>query len=80
MLWFFPQVEGNSVRLIRAGQAAKMLGVATDTLRRRDGGRTYLEIYDGRLKVHRMDIGPGAEGRFDADEIEHLLRRLKQAK
>lgn len=68
------------MRLIRAGQAAKMLGVDTDTLRRRAAGRRFLEIFGQRLTVYRMDIGPGAEGRFDADEIEQLLSRLRQAK
>lgn len=68
------------MRLIRAGQAAKMLGVDTDTLRRRAAGRSFLEIFGQRLTVYRMDIGPGAEGRFDADEIEHLLSRLRKAR
>jgi hypothetical protein len=55
-----------------------MLGVDTDTLRRRAAVRPYLEICGQRLTVYRMDIGPGAEGRFDADEIEQLLSRLRR--
>lgn len=68
------------MRLIRAGQAARLLGVDTDTLRRRAAGRNYLEIYGHRITVYRMDIGPGAEGRFDLDEIERLLSNLKKAR
>lgn len=54
-----------------------MLGVDPHTLNRRAAGRNYLEIYGHRLTVFRMDIGPGAEGRFDADEIERLLAHLR---
>jgi hypothetical protein len=68
------------MKLIRAGQAARLLGVDTDTLRRRAAGRNYLEIYGQRLTVFRMDIGPGAEGRFDEDEIRQLVARLRQAR
>lgn len=66
------------MKLVRAGQAAKLLGVDTDTLRRRAAGRNHLEIYGHRLTVYRMDIGPGAEGRFDEDEIRQLLERVQR--
>lgn len=55
-----------------------MLGIHIDTLRRRAAGRSYLEIYGQRLTVYRMDIGPGAEARFDADEIRRLLDRARR--
>lgn len=66
------------MKLIRAGQAARLLGVDTDTLRRRAAGRDYLEIFGHRLRVYRMDVGPGAEGRFDEDEVRRLLARLSK--
>jgi hypothetical protein len=66
------------MKLIRSGQAAKLLGVDPDTLRRRAAGRDYLEIFGHRLRVYRMDIGPGAEGRYDEDEIRSLLARVQQ--
>ncbi|HWI62945.1 MAG TPA: hypothetical protein VNT75_13950 [Symbiobacteriaceae bacterium] len=69
------------MRLIRISEAAKMLGVDAETLRRRaDKGGNYLEIYGGRIRVFRIDLTPNAERRFDADEIGRLLARLGKAK
>jgi hypothetical protein len=68
------------VKLIRAGQAARLLGVDAETLRRRSKGKDYLEIYGHRLRVFRMDISPGAEGRYDEDEIRRVLARLDRTR
>jgi hypothetical protein len=67
------------MKLIRAGQAARLLGIDPDTLRRRAAGRNHLEIYGHRLRVFRMDEGPGAEGRFDEDEVQRLVAHLNNA-
>ncbi|MDB4897728.1 MAG: hypothetical protein JWN15_3990 [Firmicutes bacterium] len=67
------------MKLIRAAQAARLLGVDPATLRRRAAGRDYLEIYGHRLRVFRMDIGPGAEGRFEEDEVRRLVAKLDKA-
>jgi len=66
-------------RLIRLNEAARMLGVDGDTLRRRARNRDYVEIYGFRFRVYRMDPRPDAERRFDADEIRAALDQLKQA-
>lgn len=54
-----------------------MLGVDAETLRRRaNKNGDHLEIYGHRIRVFRMDIRPDAERRFDADEINRLLRLI----
>ena len=65
--------------LIRMQEAAKLLGIDADTLRRRIKGREWLEIYGHRIRIFRMDIKPGAERQFDADEIRRALA-MKQAR
>lgn len=67
------------MRLIRLNEAARMLGVDGDTLRRRARNREFVEIYGLRLRVYRMDPKPDAERRFDADEIRLALDQLKRA-
>ncbi|MDF2629524.1 MAG: hypothetical protein K0R39_3355 [Symbiobacteriaceae bacterium] len=68
------------MRLIRMSEAARMLGVDAQTLRRRSMGRDFVEIYGKQLRVYRMDIRPNAERRFDADEIGRLLARVQKAR
>jgi CO/xanthine dehydrogenase Mo-binding subunit len=65
------------MRLVRLSEAARLLGVDADTLRRR-AAKTgdSLEIYGFRLRVYRMDVRPDAERRLDADEIRRGLARL----
>jgi hypothetical protein len=64
------------MRLIRIGHAAKKLGLDPDTLRRRTRG-DWAEIYGHRIRAYPMDLGAGAERRYDADEIDQLLERLR---
>jgi hypothetical protein len=66
------------MRLIRIGQAAKMLGVDPDTLRRHIKG-DYATIFGLRLRAFPMDLNPGCERRFDADEIRRLLAQLERS-
>lgn len=68
------------MRLIRSWEAARMLGIDADTLRRRTKGREYLEIYGVRIRVYRMDVNPDSERRFDADEITRALAGLQKAR
>lgn len=68
------------MHLIRLNQAAKMLGVDGDTLRRRAKSGDSVEIYGMRLRVYRMDLQPNAERRFDADEIRAALERLQRVR
>jgi hypothetical protein len=72
--------EVVGMKLIRAGQAARLLGVDAETLRRRAKGKDYLEIYGHRVRVYRMDINPGSEGRYDEDEIRRVLARIQRAR
>lgn len=67
------------MRLIRIGQAAKMLGVDPATLRRHIRG-DYAFVFGLRLRAYPMDINPGCERRFDEDEIRRLLGRLRDAR
>lgn len=64
------------MRLIRIGQAAKKLGLDPDTLRRRTRG-DWAEVNGHRIRVYRMDQGDRAERRYDADEIDMLLEKLR---
>jgi len=69
------------MRLIRISEAARLLGVDAETLRRRaNKGGEYLEIYGHRIRFFRMDLRPDAERRFDADEINRVLVRLRNAR
>ncbi|MFZ5816126.1 MAG: hypothetical protein ACOY93_12575 [Bacillota bacterium] len=68
------------MRLIRLNEAARMLGVDGDTLRRRAKGGDSLEIYGVKLQVYRMDLRPNAERRFDADEIRAALDRIQRVR
>lgn len=68
------------MRMIRLNEAARMLGVDGDTLRRRSKTGDYIEIYGVRLRVYRMDLKPNAERRFDADEIRAALDRLQRVR
>ncbi|MFZ5825249.1 MAG: hypothetical protein ACOY94_13115 [Bacillota bacterium] len=68
------------MRLIRLNEAARMLGVDGDTLRRRAKSGDTVEIYGVRLRVYRMDPKPNAERRFDADEIRAALDRLQRVR
>jgi hypothetical protein len=68
------------VKLIRAGEAARLLGVDTETLRRRAKGKDYLEIFGHRIRVYRMDMTPGAEGRYNEDEVRRVIARMEKAR
>lgn len=68
------------MKLIRAGHAARLLGVDAETLRRRAKGKDYLEIYGHRVRVYRMDLSSGSEGRYDEDEIRRILARIERAR
>lgn len=68
------------MRLVRISEAARLLGVDADTLRRRARQKDWLDIFGHRLRVYRMDVRPDAERRFDADEIARLLTGLKKAR
>jgi hypothetical protein len=65
------------MRLVRISEAARMLGVDAETLRRRaNKGGDYLEIYGHQIRVYRMDLRSDAERRFNADEIGRVLARV----
>lgn len=66
------------MRLVRLNEAARMLGIDGDTLRRRAKDGNHVEIYGMRLRVYRMDLKPNAERRFDADEIRAALQFLQR--
>jgi hypothetical protein len=55
-----------------------MLGVDPATLRRHIKG-DYATIFGLRLRAYPMDITPGAERRFDEDEIRRVLTELRDA-
>lgn len=63
------------MRLVRLQEAARLLGVDGDTLRRRAKQGDWVEIYGQRIRIYRMDRRPDAERRFDADEIKAALER-----
>ena len=64
------------MRLIRIGHAAKMLGVDPDTLRRRTNG-DWADVDGHRIQAYPMDFRAGAERRYDVDETDQLLERLR---
>jgi hypothetical protein len=66
------------VKLIRIGQAARLLGVDASALRRRLKGN-YVEIFGVRIRAYPMDLHPDSERRFDEDEIRRVLARLDRA-
>lgn len=66
------------MRLVRLHEAARLLGVDGDTLRRRAKRGDWVEIYGQRIKIYRMDPRPDAERRFDADEIRAALERAAE--
>lgn len=68
------------MRLIRLSEAAKMLGIDGDTLRRRAKSSDVVEIYGVKLRVYRMDLKPNAERRFDADEIRAALDQIQRVR
>jgi hypothetical protein len=69
------------VRLIRMSEAARMLGISAEALRRRAvKGGDWVEIYGGRIRAYRIDMHPNAERRFNADEIARLLARLQKGR
>lgn len=57
-----------------------MLGIDADTLRRRTKGQEWLSIYGQRIRVYRMDINPDSARRFDQDEIERALGKMRKGK
>ncbi|HLO02618.1 MAG TPA: hypothetical protein VK191_05885 [Symbiobacteriaceae bacterium] len=67
------------MRLIFIREAATLLGVGASAIRRRvSSDRQWVEIYGGRLRVYPMDSTPTSHLRFDADEINRLLIRLRK--
>jgi hypothetical protein len=68
------------MRLVRLNEAARMLGVDGDTLRRRAKDGDQVEIYGFQLRIYRMHLKPNAERRFDADEIRAALERLHRVR
>lgn len=61
-------IEQVPVTLIRVGQAAEMLGVSVDTIRRWDA--------EGRIQVERSD---GGQRLVDLSEVARLMRERRKA-
>ena len=62
------QTRDNSAARIRVGQAAEMLGVSIETLRRWEA--------DGRLHMERSD---GGQRLIEIDEVARLLEERRRA-
>ena len=62
------QTRDHSVARIRVGQAAEMLGVSIETLRRWET--------DGRLRMERSD---GGQRLIEIDEVARLLEERRKA-
>jgi hypothetical protein len=69
------------VDLVPIDQAAKLLKVHPNTLRRHEtsDGR-WCCIYGGRIRVYRLsnEPGPAAQRRYDRSEIVRFLSRLQR--
>lgn len=61
-------IEQVPATLIRVGQAAEMLGVSVDTIRRWDA--------EGRIQVERSD---GGQRLVDLSEVARLMRERRKA-
>lgn len=61
-------IEQVPVTLIRVGQAAEMLGVSVDTIRRWDA--------EGRIQVERSE---GGQRLVDLSEVARLMRERRKA-
>lgn len=69
------------MKLIPISQAARLLGLAPATLRRRetpDG--QYAEIYGERIRVFRTGTTPGSQRRYNEAEIYRVLARMAKEK
>ncbi|MFZ5825250.1 MAG: hypothetical protein ACOY94_13120 [Bacillota bacterium] len=69
------------MKLVSISRAARLLGIDPGGLRRREtpDGR-YCEVYGHRIKVFRVDLGPGAQRRYDEDEIQRVLARMSKSR
>lgn len=67
------------MELVSIQNAAKLLQVHPNTLRRNESpdGKWCL-IYGARLRIYKVSNEPGAQRRYDRDEIERLLHRLRR--
>lgn len=65
------------MRLITIGEAARLLSLDPATLRRRESADgSYVEVYNTRIRVHRLGSGPNSQRRFDEGEIRRLVDRM----
>jgi molybdopterin-binding protein len=62
------QIDGRTAMRLRVGQAAEMLGVSVETLRRWET--------EGRLRMERSD---GGQRLVDIDEVSRLLAERRRA-
>jgi molybdopterin-binding protein len=62
------QIDDRSPTRLRVGQAAEMLGVSVETLRRWEA--------EGRLRMERSE---GGQRLVDIDEVSRLLRERRKA-
>lgn len=68
-----------TLRLIYIREAAAMLGIGKEALKRRlTLDRQWVKIYGDRLRVYPIDHRPNTSLRFDADEIARFLIRLQK--
>lgn len=67
--------------LVPIKEAAKLLRVHPNTLRRREtpDGR-WCEMYGARIRVYRLsnDRGPASQRRYDRSEIARLMARMQR--
>lgn len=66
------------MKLISIRQAAKLLGLDPQGLRRRETGDGWAEVYGHRIRVYRIDLTPRAQRRYDEDEIRRVLARIRR--
>lgn len=68
------------MKLIPISEAARLLGVDPDTLRRHETPDGYLEIYGYRIRVYRLSPSPNARRRYDEREIYRVLSKMAREK
>jgi hypothetical protein len=72
----YKKVREVNVRLVPTQEAARLLGIDADTLRRKArAGGGWVEVPWGRIRVYQLDPGRTSTRRFDADEIIRLRQR-----
>ncbi|HWI64426.1 MAG TPA: hypothetical protein VNT75_21560 [Symbiobacteriaceae bacterium] len=69
------------MKLITIGDAARLLSVDPQTLRRKEtSDGQCVELYGHRIRVYRVGGLFGGQRRFDEDEIWRVLAKMRRAK